>query len=123
MEGDPFPSSVFPSLKFIKRRKGLTAVDPALYEKDCGNGVRFLRVPIEACSKMRGAGKSSPDKAGGPAWLMRRPRALDNELYGHRRHAPLAAGGVRERMGRNARAIQEIKARLNLVDIARRTWT
>ena len=33
---------------------------------------------------------------------------------------PLAAGGVRERMGRNARAIQEIKARLNLVDIARR---
>ena len=51
---------------------------------------------------------------------MRRPRALDNELYGHRRHAPLAAGGVRERMGRNARAIQEIKARLNLVDIARR---
>ena len=32
----------------------------------------------------------------------------------------LAAGGVRERMGRNARAIQEIKARLNLVDIARR---
>ena len=50
---------------FIKRRKGLTAVDPALYEKDCGNGVRFLRVPIEACSKMRGAGKSSPDKAGG----------------------------------------------------------
>ena len=49
---------------------------------------------------------------------MRRPRALDNELYGHRRHAPLAAGGVRERMGRNARAIQEIKARLNLVDIS-----
>ena len=45
---------------------------------------------------------------------------MDNELYGHRRHAPLAAGGVRERMGRNARAIQEIKARLNLVDIARR---
>ena len=48
----PFPSSVFPSLKLYKK-------------KDCGNGVRFLRVPIEACSKMRGAGKSSLDKAGG----------------------------------------------------------
>ena len=82
--------------------------------------MRFLRVPIEACSKMRGVGSLPRTKPEGPAWLMRRPRALDNELYGHRRHAPLAAGGVRERMGRNARAIQEIKARLNLVDIARR---
>ena len=61
----PFPSSVFPSLKLYKKKKGFDCGRSCLYEKDCGNGVRFLRVPIEACSKMRGAGKSSPDKAGG----------------------------------------------------------
>ena len=43
----------------------MTAADPALYEKDRGNGMRLLRVPIKARSKMRGAGSPSPDKAGG----------------------------------------------------------
>ena len=82
VRGGPPSQALFSPENFIRRGKGLTAADPALYEKDRGNGMRLLRVPIKARSKMRARGVLPRTKPEGAACLTEGPRTPDNELTG-----------------------------------------